>query len=108
MGNNRRPRRHGSLGEYTNHKCRVREECPNFGTEEPTCSDAWAEYYRIKRGGSAPAARGKYGMPPSTNNRTAGQTERMDMGFIRPGDDAVGKMMRELWGPAEDSGSSFD
>lgn len=103
MGNNRRPVLHGKIGTYTNHKCQVREECPNFGTEEPTCPDAWAEYYRVRRGGSAPKARGSYGLAASTNNRTPGTTERNDLGFVKPGDDAVSKVLRELWGPAEDS-----
>lgn len=104
MGNNRHPRKHGTISEYSNHGCNKREDCPNFGTEQPTCSDAWAEYYRIKRGGSAPKRRGAFNMPPSTNNRTPGQTEKNDMGWTKPGDDSTAKMMRTLWGPAEDSG----
>lgn len=104
MGNSHKPVEHGKIGTYSNHKCRVREDCPNYGTDEPTCSDAWAEYYRVKRGGSAPKARGKYGLKASTNNLTSGSDEKNDMGFTKPGDDAVAKMMRELWGPAEDSG----
>ena len=104
MGNNRHPRRHGTISEYSNHGCTKREECPNYETDELTCSDAWAQYYRLRRGGSAPKNPGSFKLPPSTNNRTPGQSESNDMGWTRPGQDSIRNMMRDLWGPAEDSG----
>lgn len=76
---------HGTIGMYTNHKCRCED-----------CREAWATYYRVRNGGSAPVNKVmKYGISKSTNNQTPGTTEKNAFPFVSK-DQNVLKMIGEL------------